>query len=762
MSSVPHSPPPAPPVPPPRERVSDTSTGSVSTFIHGLADAFHYSPRPSIETILHVQHEAPPPTRSHSPTRPTPILDRFVSFANGVVKDLFRHKTIRTVELTRYGNFVVEIPVPERVKARIGFSLGEGREFTHLRYSAVTGDPDEFLERGFSLRASDLCRHTEIFIVITMYNEDERLFIKTWKAVVKNITHMCGKKGSRFHGPDGWKQIVVCIVADGRQKKYQINKKTLTVIGLMGAYQDGVVKTSVNSELVTAHLFEYSTTLTVDPDGHYRDGLVPVQVIFCMKEKNAKKINSHRWFFNAFGKVLQPTVCVLLDVGTKPTDKSIYKLWKAFDRNPRVAGACGEIYVEQGLGCSKLLNPLVAAQNFEYKVSNILDKPLESCFGFISVLPGAFSAYRYRALQNGPDGKGPLEKYFIGEAQHGGHNISKANMYLAEDRILCFELVSKRGEAWVLKYVRKAKAETDVPDTMAEFISQRRRWLNGSFFAGVHSLINFHQILFRSAHPFHSKMLFMLQTFYNLITLLFNWFALGNFYVIFYLLCQRATDYASPTNPDPFSGYGSLVFIALREVYLMAIVLVFLASLGNRPQTSRTLYFMCFLLFSLMMGTLLYVVGFQLYHVIPVATKAFKHFDFTGPGASTIVVLIVSLMSTYGVWGTKGDTKAHADIAPVHTKSHDTGPATVTTDLPENQMDIDAVYERSLSDLLEKPMVPDKNPDPAQAQEDFFRLFRTRVVVFWMASNALLVLVMTTPNITAAIGIDEGTEGLQN
>jgi chitin synthase len=76
---------------------------------------------------------------------------------------------------------------------------------------------------------------------------------------------------------------------------------------------------------------QYTTQISVDakpqlvqPYPGDPNNLVPVQIIFVLKQENEKKINSHRWLFNAIGRMLKPEVCVLIDAGTKPGHKAIY------------------------------------------------------------------------------------------------------------------------------------------------------------------------------------------------------------------------------------------------------------------------------------------------------------------------------------------------------------------------------------------------------------------------------------------------------
>ena len=54
----------------------------------------------------------------------------------------------------------------------------------------------------------------------------------------------------------------------------------------------------------------------------------------------------------------QPNICILIDVGTRPSTKSMYHLWKTFDLNSNVGGACGEIAAYKGKNWAGLLNPL--------------------------------------------------------------------------------------------------------------------------------------------------------------------------------------------------------------------------------------------------------------------------------------------------------------------------------------------------------------------------------------------------------------------
>lgn len=60
---------------------------------------------------------------------------------------------------------------------------------------------------------------------------------------------------------------------------------------------------------------------------------------------------------------------------------------------------------------------------------------------------------------------------------------------------------------------------------MPEFISQRRRWLNGAFFAAVYSLLHFRQI-WATDHTLWRKILLHIEFVYQFVSLLFTYFSL--------------------------------------------------------------------------------------------------------------------------------------------------------------------------------------------------------------------------------------------
>ncbi|ORZ37301.1 chitin synthase-domain-containing protein, partial [Catenaria anguillulae PL171] len=582
-----------------------------------------------------------------------------------------------------------------------------------------------------------------------MYNEDSILFTRTMQAINKNIQHMCNKKSGPFAGEDGWQKIVVCIVSDGRQK---VNKDVLTVLSSMGVYQEGVCVPKFMNRDTGAHIFEFTTQIAVtdkmDVKTHRDGGVVPVQVLFCLKEKNQKKINSHRWFFNAFGPVLQPT-------------------------------------------------------------------SLESWAGYISVLPGAFSAYRYKALLGRP-----LAQYFKGEKLHDSGDVFQANMYLAEDRILCFELVAKKNEGWVLQYEKDSQAITDVPDNFPEFISQRRRWLNGSTFAMLYALGNVGQI-YTSGQSFLRMIVFTLEFLYMAINFVFNYFSSPTFTLPSTSSWTISTNSSAtlPSAPNgpccrkPSTGAclarncsaRSLapVLSVFRSVYILSITTTFIAALGNRPQAAKYIYLFAIWLFAAITALMFYMIVLSLardWDSLKQGAENATRGDFSSADSNRFILTSVALGATYGMyflasflfrepwhmftcfaqylfllptyvnllqiyaysnisdvtWGTKGDNGPVVGKG-VQVKKGEDGQEVADLELPsQNPADVSHAYQQRVQQLqqLKKVLAAGEQKEKSTlTSEDMFKQFRTIWLLIWIVFNGSLVAILIAPS---SIGIEDG------
>ncbi|GAA5900584.1 hypothetical protein JCM6882_000915 [Rhodosporidiobolus microsporus] len=753
----------------------------------------HFAPAPGAPSYPpppspHLSPHMPPFSPGYAPPSPSlagywaggfqpgGFYEQQSSYYQTARQDVMKRREKKQIQLTD-GHLILDLKVPRSIQ-QLSVYRGEdlNKESGFVRYTAVTDDPDDFTRSRYRLRQTLYNRQTELFICCTMYNEDEHLFARTFTSVIKNIQHLQSRTKSKTWGADAWKKVVVCVVSDGRSK---INSRTLKMLGLYGAYQDGVQKDTVEGKDVQAHVWEYTTQVVVDDKGNVSGGISPIQILFCLKEQNKKKLNSHRWAFNAFCPQLRPNVCVLLDVGTKPSGDSIYHLWKAFDKHRHVGGACGEITVDLGRGCGNLINPLVAAQNFEYKMSNILDKSLESTFGFVSVLPGAFSAYRYKALL----GK-PLDEYFKGENMHAPGaivSLGESNKYLAEDRILCFELIAKRNEAWVLRYVKSAKASTDVPDSVAEFISQRRRWMNGAFFAALYSTTRYYR-LWTSGQSFFRKLWMSLLFLYNAIQIFFSFVGLSSFYLAFFFLCTSAVN----SERDPFGGAGDDVISIANNVYIATLAITIVCALGNKPAGSRVWYILVMLVFAILFCIAMYCTVWTIYWAVPHTTEGWSDVSalFDNSAFRNIVIAVaatyllyivssilhydpwhvitcfaqymlflpsyVSVLTIYSFanlhdlgWGTKGDTTVKDLGHAKKTKDAD-GKEVLEVALPTKDDDINDLWIAMRKEISTPPAEVKQKRSADQKQQDHYANIRTNTLLAYLGTNMAIVVFFTS------------------
>lgn len=557
--------------------------------------------------------------------------------------------------------------------------------FNGQHYEAMFGGHTE----PFRLRFVETPeKKVKVFICITMYQEpcggredlsfedddpdapgretfdDVADVCGTFPATLKGIFENLEYFNKRSAHP--WSEIVVCLVADGRTRinQQENNLKALARMGLYHPVEEIWSKTGPlrqrkrlsdqdyqrfrqvedaaitkanpkytvdNGMPVNVHLFENIV--------HYKDH-APVQMMFCLKEHNGGKIDSHMWFYevfaNYFARLQQEDLYVFnIDSGSRPAKKAILKMVERMDLSEHCAGCCSEIAVAEPLKPKNLFcNWIIPAQAVEYRLGTIIDRPFESLTGTVSVCPGAFNAFRWSALSPPDvpqwDLTRPIAPYFGSlRDQLKAPPLRYANMYLAEDRLLCFEIMCAKDKSQLVKYVDKAPALTDAPDTIAAYLKQRRRWNNGVFFEGMHEIKEgiFNGRIWASGHSTGRKIMMMLAKMLYIEAFVVVNLRLGLFtamcYIFTYGFVQAKS--AGKTGVPPLHVIMGLYFAIMMLFQGIFVGLSLTYKPDDKTKCVQMMYRLCWMAF-----TFLYVIA-----------MVFLIANLAGQGLVAILVLAV-------------------------------------------------------------------------------------------------------------------------
>lgn len=242
----------------------------------------------------------------------------------------------------------------------------------------------------------------------------------------------------------------------------------------------------------------------------------------------------------------------------------------------------------------------------------------------------------------------------------------------------------------------------------------------------------------------------------------------------------------------PFGNQGSgILNTVIKYIYLSLLLLQFLLALGNRPKGSKWTYISCFFAFGIIQ---LYIIVLSFYLVAKAFNGGIEELFEDGSFKPSLIfssntgLILIALSATFGLWflasflyldpwhmfhsfpqyllvvssyinilnvyafcnwhdvswGTKGSDKA--DVLPsATTKTADDGKSKVIEEADKPQADIDSAFEITVKRALTpfKAVVEEEK----KTLDDSYKSFRTKLIITWIFSNALLAVVITSDNI---------------
>eukprot|EP01017_Pseudomicrothorax_dubius_P012615 TRINITY_DN15304_c0_g1_i3.p1 TRINITY_DN15304_c0_g1~~TRINITY_DN15304_c0_g1_i3.p1 ORF type:complete len:452 (-),score=98.62 TRINITY_DN15304_c0_g1_i3:25-1380(-) len=175
------------------------------------------------------------------------------------------------------------------------------------------------------------------------------------------------------------------------------------------------------------------------------------------------------------------------------------------------------------------------------------------------------------------------------EDNKGTFSCREGNMYLAEDRILCLKIYAQKGKDYYLSYVPDAFCKTDVIDSFVALMNQRRRWINGTWWA-FWEVVNESASVFKRGKSCYDKwrvIPFFLSLLYAIVNMFLMWFVVALFYVIFSMSIEVIFEKERFTKGLFFSW-----ITVFEHVYVLSICLVFFSSLMFKAKEVPRFYTM--------------------------------------------------------------------------------------------------------------------------------------------------------------------------
>eukprot|EP00937_MAST-01D_sp_MAST-1D-sp2_P001910 g1910.t1 len=417
-------------------------------------------------------------------------------------------------------------------------------EFRKLRYTPVTTvDPRHFSSENSELRcglgSTSADTRMRLLFCVTLSSEGPEAFKNTMRGVCENLLELVQREGD-----DIFARVACVVLVDGFEGKGReyCHPDTLALAELWGLFNREMIEIErervkdMDASPTTMHLFEFSGQLSQDEN--FVKFFPPLQVIFALKEQRTGKLDSQRWFFEAFCSVLNPKYCFCTYAGVDLGPRAVYKLYMDAETHEDYGAVCAEVRTP---GAAVRQDWVVSAQGFHYKMSHVLDRALETMCGFVLRMPEHATLYRWDAIK--PDqhtGYSPLREYFraveqpldVTEDMHLVHRH-------APQRVLQFQMLARPGARWTTAYVKNAYAVVQVPVEMDQLIERQGRWLNASHLGVLYNISNFPQLWHHSSHPVGRKLLILFEHLYTAVAGIIAWFMPALFFALF-LVSVRA------------------------------------------------------------------------------------------------------------------------------------------------------------------------------------------------------------------------------